>query len=383
MLLATPSRRTCPHPAPLLSLTLLLLSAIAFSGCAVLTGTVAPTSTPTPTSVPIDGEPTPPPASPVESNGGSLLGLPSIAALVDRVEPAVVNIVTETVQQTSFGAQRGVGSGSGVIFLEDGYILTNNHVVDGASNIRVTLSDTRQYPATIVGVDATTDLAVVRIKEKGLPTLPFGDAARLRVGDWVVAIGNAAGLKGKPTVTLGIVSALDRSLQTGDVTLTDLIQTDAVINPGNSGGPLLNLQGEVVGINSVVLRGTQFEGIGFAISTDTARLVADQLVRNGRVIWPRMGVFIADIDQPTAAELALSVREGVLITGTETGGPAAVAGLRANDVIVAVAGKPTPNVKALQILLRSEFQVGQKIKVSVARGKTTQDFTLTLAESQR
>lgn len=380
MPLSTPSRQAYPHPRRVLLLTWLLLSAIALSGCAVLTGRVLSTPTPTATTTPVprDGASTPVPITPGE---GGLLGLPSIAALVDRVEPAVVNIVTETVQQTLFGTQRGVGSGSGIIFQGDGYILTNNHVVDGANAIRVTLSDTRQFDATVVGADATTDLAVLRIKEKGLPTLPFGDASRLRVGDWVVAIGNAAGLRGKPSVTLGIVSALDRSLE--EAALTDLIQTDAVINPGNSGGPLLNLQGEVVGINSVVLRGTQFDGIGFAISTDTARLVADQLVRNGRVIWPRMGVFIADIDQPTAAKLALSVREGVLVTKTEPDGPAAQAGMRANDVIIAVDGKPTPNLKALQHLLRTEFKVGQRVTVTVVRGEDRRELSLTLAESQR
>ncbi|MBI4312239.1 MAG: trypsin-like peptidase domain-containing protein, partial [Chloroflexi bacterium] len=282
--------------------------------------------------------------------------------------------------QTFFGAQQQTGSGSGVIFREDGYILTNNHVVDGASDITVTLFDNRQFDGTVVGTFPDNDLAVIKIEEKGLPTLPFRTTSSLRVGDWVVAIGNAAGLPGKPTVTLGIVSAVDRSLQTGGAQLNDLIQTDAVINPGNSGGPLVNLQGEVVGINSAILRGSQIDGIGFAISADTARLVADQLVRNGRVIWPFMGVGLDDIDIPTAAERNLSVREGALIKEVEPGSPAAQAGLRLNDVIVAVDGKTVPSVKALLQLLRGEYKVGQRATVAVIRGNDRKEFTVTLGE---
>ena len=363
-----------------LILAALLLSALALSGCAALTG--AASSTPTATASPQQPAPIPV-LEPQPFKTCCSSGLPSIADLVDKVEPAVVSIVTQTSQQTFFGTQNETASGSGVIFREDGYILTNNHVIDGASFIKVTLSDTRQFDAKVVGTDPLTDLAVIKIDQKGLPTLPLGDASKLRVGDWVVAIGNAAGLEGKPSVTLGIVSALERSLQTDTTTLSDLIQTDAVINPGNSGGPLLNLQGEVMGINSVILRGSQFDGIGFAISTDTVRQVADQLIRNGKVVWPRMGVFIRDIDQPVAAELNLSVREGVLITQLEKGGPADRAGLQANDVIVALEGKPTPSVKALQQLLHAEFKVGQRVTVTVVRGKDRKEFTLTLAEAQR
>lgn len=378
-----------------LILTTVLVAVLAFSGCAALTGTAGPTPTPAPTATPIaKNSPNPIPVytapcpcpTPYTDTSqppiGSLVALPSIADLVDKVEPAVVNIVTEDTVQTRFGTQQSVGSGSGIIFQADGYILTNNHVIEGSSSIKVTLSDARQFDATEVGADPATDLAVIKIDQSGLPILPFGDASKMRVGDWVIAIGNAAGLEGKPSVTLGIVSALDRSIQTNnDTTLFDLIQTDAVINPGNSGGPLLNLQGEVVGINSVILRGGQFDGIGFAISTDTVRLVADQLLRNGKVVWPRMGVYIADIDQPTVAQLDLSVHEGVLITQLEQGGPAESAGLQVNDVIVALDGKPTPNLKTLQNLLQTQFKVGQRIKVTVVRGKDRQDLTLTLAQS--
>ncbi len=383
-----PLRRIGPRP---LVLAALLLAGAALTGCATLTGAAGPTPTSTATSGPA-ATPTTAPASNGGKGdksypgptGGSFASLPSIADLVELVEPAVVNIVVQTTQQTFFGAaQRSTSSGSGVIFREDGYILTNNHVVQGADDIRVTLNDTSEFEATVVGTDPATDLAVIKIEKKELPRLSFANIANLRVGDWVVAIGNAAGLEGKPSVTLGIVSALDRSLDTDSAPLNDLIQTDAVINPGNSGGPLLNLAGEVVGINTVILRGSQLDGIGFAISADTVSLVADQLVRNGRVIWPRMGVGVLNIGQPTAVRLNLSVRDGALVSQVETGGPAEKAGLRLNDVIVALDGMATPDVRTLLHLLRSQYKVGQKAALTIVRGKDRQDLTITLAESQR
>ncbi len=373
------------------ALATLAVAAAVLVGCATLTGAAGPTPTAAPMAVATPtatGNSTlpvvvPGPGSrptPIDAPAG-LAGLPSIADLVEKVEPAVVNILVRATQQSFFGVQQGTSSGSGVIFRPDGYILTNNHVIDGADSIKVTLNDTRQYDASVVGAYPESDLAVIKIGEKDLPTLPFGEAYRLRVGDWVVAIGNAAGLEGKPSVTLGIVSALNRSLDEGDTTLSDLIQTDAVINPGNSGGPLLNLNGEVVGINSVILGG-QFNGIGFAVSADTASLVADQLVRSGKVTWPRMGVFIQDLDQLTIAQLNLSARQGVLVTRTEESSPAEKAGIRPNDVIVALNGTPTPDLKTLLHLLRSQYKAGQKVTVTVMRGKDKLDFTLTLSQSQ-
>ena len=208
----------------------------------------------------------------------SISALPSIADLVEQVMPAVVSVEVETIVRGFFGSRRVRGSGSGVIFSEDGYIITNNHVVANAISIQVTLADGRDMKAELIGTHGDSDLAVIRVEAQGLFAAPLEDDAELRVGDWVVAIGNALGLPGGHTVTLGVVSALGRSLPTGEVTLTDLIQTDAVINPGNSGGPLINLEGHVVGINTAILRGDSVDGIGFAVGMGTAIPVIQQLI---------------------------------------------------------------------------------------------------------
>ncbi len=334
-----------------------------------------PTPTPTPTAT----------ATPT-NNSGSITPttFPSIAELVQRVEPAVVSIQVKSREAGFFGQVETTASGSGVIFRKEGYILTNNHVVGGATSIKVFMFDGREMDATIVGTDKNTDLAVIQVDENGLPSVPLGDASKLRVGDWVVAIGNALGLPGAPTVTVGVVSALGRTLRTGpDVTLYDLIQTDAAINPGNSGGPLINLNGEVVGINTAVLRGQDAQGIGFAVSAGTAIPVANQLVSNGRVLRPYLGIGAGEVNRAIAAQLDLSVREGVLVMQVESGGPADRAGIRTNDVIVALDGQPTPTFLDMQRLLLSKLKVGQRINVTVARGKDQEQFTLTLGKFPR
>ncbi len=332
--------------------------------------------TPTPTATP-----TPSASSAPTGGPSSLAALPSIADLVQRLEPAVVSIQVIVRQRSFFGTVDTAASGSGVIFRDDGYILTNNHVVENATSIKVALFDGRVMDAQIVGTDLNTDMAVIKVDEKGLPVAPLGDASKLRVGDWVVAIGNALGLGGAPTVTVGVVSALGRTLQTDpSVTLYDLVQTDAAINPGNSGGPLVNLDGEVIAINTAVLREQNAEGIGFAVSTGTALPVAEQLIRNGRVVRPYLGIGANDVDLSIAAQLNLSVREGVLVVRVEQGGPAERAGLKANDVIMAIDGQPTPSFLALQRLLLGQLKVGQKVTVTVVRGGSQKDFALTLGE---
>jgi serine protease Do len=299
------------------------------------------------------------------------------------VQPAVVSIVVRDTVRTAFGTRNTFGSGSGVIFREDGYILTNNHVIEDADSIEVTLFDGRDLQAEIVGADPITDLAVIKVDERDMSTVPLGDVSRLRVGDWVVAIGNAAGLVGRPSVTLGVVSAFERTITAAGVMLRDLIQTDALINPGNSGGPLLNLSGEVIGINTAVLREDGIEGIGFAVGAETATLVADQLVSNGRVIWPWLGIGAANVDRLSAAEMNLSVRDGVLVTQLVPGGPADRAGLRVEDVVIAIDDVPTPDVTTLQRLRRREFKVGQSVTVTLVRGSEETEVHLTLAEQPR
>ena len=302
------------------------------------------------------------------------------------MEPAVVSVLVESTSVDFFGrSRRSGGSGSGVIFREDGYILTNNHVVEDADSITVVFSDGREREGEIVGTDLRTDLAVVRVDERGLPTAPLADVSKLRVGDWVIAIGNALGLQGSPTVTLGIVSALQRSIPSGsgNVTLFDLIQTDAAINPGNSGGPLVNLRGEVVGINTAVLRGTEAQGIGFAVSMETAIPVANELVDNGRVVWPWLGVGVADVNPAIAAEMGLTARSGVVISNVETGGPAQQAGMETDDVVISLGGKPVTNLRDLQRILRIDYEPGDETTMTVVRDGQEQEFQLTLGEFPR
>ena len=203
--------------------------------------------------------------------------LPDIMAVADQVTPAVVHIRTQAVS-TSFRRSVNVeGTGTGVIIRSNGLILTNDHVIDGARSITVTLKDGRSFEASVVGRDASSDLAILRVNATGLPTLTFANQSDLRVGQWVIAIGNALDLPGGPTVTVGVISALGRSIEEPNgVDLENVVQTDAAINPGNSGGPLLNLAGEIVGINTVV--SAQAEGIGFAVSSEVAQRVVQRLV---------------------------------------------------------------------------------------------------------
>jgi len=366
-----------PHIQRSSRLWVVLVAAAALVLASCTTIRTEPTQTPIPIATATE--------TPAANNGSSTPAtLPSIAELVQRVEPAVVSIQVKAREAGFFGQVETMASGSGVIFREDGYILTNNHVVEGATSIKVALFDGRELDASVVGTDTNTDLAVIKVDEKGLLSIPLGDAAKLRVGDWVVAIGNALGLPGAPTVTVGVVSALGRTLETDPgVTLYDLIQTDAAINPGNSGGPLINLSGEVIGINTAVLRSDNAQGIGFAVSAGTAIPVANQLVANGRVLRPYLGISAGEVNRATAAQMNLSVREGVLVVQVESGGPADRAGIRKDDVIVALDSQPTPTFLAMQRLLLSQFKVGQQINVTVARGKDQKQFTLTLGAFPR
>ena len=359
---------------------------------ALLLAACSSDDTPTPVPpTPTAGATAPRTLSPVATDQPTS-ALPTVADVVAKVEPAVVSILVESSSVDFFGrSRRSSGSGSGVIFREDGYILTNNHVVEDADSITVVFSDGREREGEIVGTDVRTDLAVVRVDERGLPTAPLADPSKLRVGDWVIAIGNALGLRGSPTVTLGIVSALQRSIPSGggNVTLFDLIQTDAAINPGNSGGPLVNLLGEVVGINTAVLRGTdnttgtEAQGIGFAVSMETAIPVADELVDNGRVVWPWLGVGVADVNPAIAAEMGLTARSGVVITSVEPGGPAQQADMEPDDVIVALGGQEVTNLRDLQRILRIDFEPGNETTVTVARDGREREFQLTLGEFPR
>ncbi len=314
-----------------------------------------------------------------------ILQLPNVADTVERVRPTVVSIVAEIVTLGFFGTQTNFGSGTGIIIDSQGLVLTNNHVISGSDNIVVTLDDGTQLPGEVVGSDRLSDLAVLRIPEGEYPFLDLDQSAQLRVGEWVFAIGNALALPGGPTVTVGVVSALGRSIESSPgVTLYDLIQTDTVINPGNSGGPLINLQGSLVGVNTAVQRlsasGTAVEGIGFAINMETATLVSQQLVELGRVRWAWMGVILADLIPEIAAEVGLPIREGVVIQNTLIDGPADRAGIQPGDIVLSAGGNKVATVTALTRLLKQEFRAGQEIDVELFRDGEIATLKMELGE---
>jgi serine protease Do len=268
--------------------------------------------------------------------------------------------------------QRGVGSG--FILSADGYVMTNAHVVDGADEVIVTLTDKRELKARIVGADRRTDVAVVKIDATGLPFVKLGDVSRLKVGEWVLAIGSPFGLEN--TVTAGIVSAKQRD--TGDY--LPFIQTDVAINPGNSGGPLLNLRGEVVGINSQIYsRSGGFMGISFAIPIDEAQRVADQLRVNGRVIRGRIGVEIAPVTKEVAEAIGLGKPAGALVRNVEADGPAAKAGVEAGDIIVKVDGKAVEKSGDLPRIIGG-IKPGTKATLSVFRRGSSKELAVTVGE---
>ena len=346
---------------------------------------VACSSDPTATAEPATSEQ---PASQSPTGGDSkvvaMLQLPNIADTVERVRPAVVSIVAQTVSRDRFGRQStGFGKGTGVIFDESGLVLTNNHVIEGGVEIIVTQDDGTQVEAEIIGADRLSDLAVLRLPGDGYPSLPLRENGSLRAGDWVIAIGNALALPGGPTVTVGVVSALGRSIEsTPGVTLYDLIQTDTSINPGNSGGPLVDLGGNLIGINTVVLRGSSgvsVEGIGFAVDVETAQQVALQLVELGHVRWAWMGVFLADLSPEVAAQVGLPIREGVIIQNTLVDGPSDRAGIHPGDIVVKIDGHDIATVSDLTRLLKQEFKAGQEIEVEVFRVVDGQSSTKVMA----
>ncbi len=320
----------------------------------------------------------------------------SFREVAKAVKPAVVYInVVERADSDSdhpdiFGLpgptipRKREGAGSGFIVTEDGYILTNNHVVGAASKINVTLADGRKFKADVVGKDAGTDLAVIKIDTVGLPVAVLGNSDELQQGDWVLALGSPFGLQ--QTLTAGIVSATGRELRVDPNVqmFSRFIQTDASINPGNSGGPLVNMEGEVVGINTMILTGGQFSqgniGIGFAIASNAARDVFPQLVKGGKVSRGYLGVLVTDLDNAKAHAVGLEPKSGVFVGDVpDPNSPAGKAGLKPKDVITAFDGKP---VKAAQELTDAvaSTPVGQRAKVDFVRNGQPQALTVELAE---
>jgi S1-C subfamily serine protease len=312
----------------------------------------------------------------------------SIAEVAERSRPAVAFIsVRTTPAQGAFGAQPAGGVGSGAIFDPRGYIVTNNHVVEGAQTLRVALPDGRTYDAQLIGRDPPSDLAVIKIEPRAgeqLPVLQFGDSNRLRVGEWVVAIGNALGLEGGPTVSAGVVSALGRDVpEPNGAVLENVVQTDAAINPGNSGGPLLNMAGQIVGINTLgagrTASGYQAQGINFAISTTTARPIVDDLVQHGKVVRAYLGVSSTTLTPAIASELGIRFQPGAVVASVGPGTPAARAGLQPGDVIVAFGDQEIKLDRELRqaILARKP---GDQVSVRFVRAGQSRTVAVTLAE---
>ena len=332
------------------------------------------------------------------------------------VTPAVVNITTVTVEKVSdsrgvpdelrermeefFGGQggpsgprgfrgpqgpgpgeprehRGGGQGSGVIVSPDGYILTNNHVIDGARTVTITLPDKREFTGKIIGADPKTDLAVVKIEGQNLPTVSWGDATKLQVGEYVLAVGNPFGLNS--TVTLGIVSALGRG-RMGITQYEDFIQTDAAINPGNSGGALVNTKGELVGINTAIFsQSGGYQGVGFAVPTSMSKPIYDSLVKNGKVVRGFLGVSIQDLNQELAKSFSLKDAKGALVSDVKDDGPAGQAGLKQGDIITTYQGASVEDAVSLQRQV-TKTVVGTKVTIRVIRDGHEKDVTVTIGE---
>jgi len=258
------------------------------------------------------------------------------------------------------------GMGSGTIIDSKGFILTNNHVVQGAEKIEVTLASGEVLAGNLVGTCASTDIAVVKVGQEGLPAAELGDSDKLRVGQRVFAIGNPFGLAGGPSVTAGVISAVHRSIRSKRGVFEDLVQTDAAINPGNSGGPLVDVNGRVVAINTAIIPFAQ--GIGFAIPINSARKCSDEIIRFGRVVRPWLGISGLKVTPELAAYYGLPVEKGVLIVEIMPNGPAEKAGLAKGDIIIGLNNSPVHSINELQSLIQRR-KIGEKVTILLVRGR--------------
>ena len=303
----------------------------------------------------------------------------STVDVVRILAPSVVQIANEKVAIGAFNRPiPAEGVGTGVIIDATGHILTSSHVVEGARTITVTLSSGERHEARLVGSDTTTDVSIIAIDAEGLHPAKLGSSADLEVGEDVVSIGHALGLRGGPTVSKGVVSALGRSIPDGQYTIVDLIQTDASVNPGNSGGPLTNMRAEVVGINAAVIPGSQ--GIGFAINIDDTKVVAAQLIANGRVERGFLGITPFNLTAALADRLGVPVQEGIVVVRVESGSGAESADIRVEDVIVKLSGEPITNTGELSKFMLAH-PPGSTVEVEYYRRDAQATATVTLGTS--
>jgi len=300
--------------------------------------------------------------------------------VVSKVKPSVVAINTEVITYDFFNRPvTQEGAGSGWVLDDEGHIVTNNHVIEGAKNITATLDDGRAFPVRVVGTDALTDLAVLRADAESLVSANIGDSSQARVGEWVLAVGNPLGLG--ITAKQGIISRLGVSIPLSSVqTLDNLIETSAAINPGNSGGPLVNMRGEVIGITSVKIATVGVEGLGYAISIETALPVIEQLVQQGYVVRPWLGVVVRDVNQWLILTEHLGVDVGAFVVQVADGSPAADAGIKPGDVIVSLGGEEVTGIKRLLEVIHSR-QIGAPLEVVFWRGDTRKTAQATMVES--
>jgi serine protease Do len=327
-----------------------------------------------------DDEPAASARTPTFSNNTSKIARAGdIQEILSRVEPAVVSIRTRSLSLGDFlRPVPGEGAGTGFVIAPDGVLVTNNHVVSGAQTIEVVFADDRKMPARVLGRDSTTDLAVLKVDATDLPVAALGDSGALRVGDDVIAIGNALGLEGGPTVTRGIVSAEDRTITAeSGIRLEHVIQTDTAINPGNSGGPLVNSAGEVVGINTAVAGDAQ--NIGFSIAINAAKPIIEELRQGTTRSRPFLGVKMITFTPEYAEGLGVTVNSGAVVADVTAGSGAEVAGLRTGDVITAIDGKEVKAAEDVTSAVNSH-KPGEEIKLTFVRRDQTQEITVKLGE---
>ena len=333
------------------------------------TQAVLPTAPVLPTSKPDTNQTTSNPAN------DPYMAVPDVVA---KVAPAVVTVINRLSANDVMGGT-GIGSGSGAIISPDGYIVTNHHVIDGNASLEVIFSDGTKRSATLVGDDPLMDLALVKIEGTVPAYLPIGDSDALRQGETVIAIGSPLG-EFKNSVTVGVVSALNRNL--GEGAPEGLIQTDAAINRGNSGGPLLNMRGEIIGINTLVVRGdptASVEGLGFAIPANIMRRVSEQIIATGQVLYPYLGITYGMINADIAKQYQLSVQQGAYVTSVIDGGPVGNVGMKASDIITSFEGVILGQQASLRGVLL-QYKPGDVVKLIVLRDNQPQEFTVTLGE---
>ena len=313
----------------------------------------------------------PPVSSTADSEETSSDGALTPAQIYEKVGPSVVSVLSESLSNMT------QSTGSGIVMTEDGYIITNNHVVEDGDQFTVVMSDGTEYAAQIVGTDSKTDLAVLKIEATGLTPAEFGDSDALKIGDMAIAIGSPGGLELQNSMTRGIISAINRNIAVEGRTM-NLIQTDASINPGNSGGPLINQYGQVIGINTVKLGISYYEGLGFAIPMNTAKPIIDELTAYGHVIGrPAIGIYGENLSANMAAYFDLP--QGILVSSVDPDGPAYGTGLQADDIITHANGERVTTMQEL-IEIKDQYKAGDQMTLTVYRGGMKYEFTITLMD---